>query len=139
MFDERTHAALREPLEQLAKEAVYVGTSSWKYPGWCGQVYDESRYVTRGKFSEARFERECLAEYAEIFPTVCVGAGYYKFPSPQYLEGLCKQVPDSFRFGFKVTDTITIKNYTNLPRFGDRAGKPNETFLNADLLSPAAY
>ena len=81
MFDEPTHTALREPLEQLASQAVYVGTSSWKYPGWCGQVYDESRYVTRGKFSEARFERECLAEYAEIFPTVCVDAGYYKFPS----------------------------------------------------------
>lgn len=137
MFDERTHAALREPLEQLAKNAVYVGTSSWKYPGWCGQVYDESRYVTRGKFSEARFERECLAEYAEIFPTVCVDAGYYKFPSPQYLEGLCKQVPESFRFGFKVTDTITIKNYTNLPRFGALAGKPNEHFLDADLFKKA--
>lgn len=137
MFDERTHAALHEPLEQLASQAVYVGTSSWKYPGWCGQVYDESRYVTRGKFSEARFERECLAEYAEIFPTVCVDAGYYKFPSPQYLEGLCKQVPDSFRFGFKVTDTITIKNYTNLPRFGALAGKPNEHFLDADLFKRA--
>ena len=137
MFDARTHVSLCEPLQRLAAESVFIGTSSWKYPGWCGQVYDESHYVTRGKFSEARFERECLAEYAEIFPTVCVDAGYYKFPSPQYLEGLCKQVPDSFRFGFKVTDTITIKNYTNLPRFGALAGKPNEHFLDADLFKKA--
>ncbi len=47
-----------------------VGTSSWKYPGWCGQLYDEQRYLTRGKFSEANFERECFAEYARTFATV---------------------------------------------------------------------
>ncbi len=137
MFDQKTHSVLRVPLQKLVQDSVFIGTSSWKYPGWCGQVYDESRYITRKKFSEARFERECLAEYAEIFPTVCVDAGYYRFPSPQYLEGLCKQVPDSFRFGFKVTDTITIKNYTNLPRFGALAGKPNEHFLDADLFKKA--
>jgi uncharacterized protein YecE (DUF72 family) len=137
IFEEPTSKILREPLQQLARESVFIGTSSWKYPGWCGQVYDESRYITRKKFSESRFERECLTEYAETFPAVCVDAGYYKFPSPQYLEGLSKQVPDSFRFGFKVTDTITLKNYTNLPRFGAMAGKPNEHFLNADLFKKA--
>lgn len=134
---EPTHKSLREPLEQLASGSVFIGTSSWKYPGWCGQVYDGTRYTTRNKFSEAKFERECLAEYAEIFPTVCVDAGYYKFPSPQYVEGLAKQVPDTFRFGFKVTDTITLKNYTNLPRFGALSGKPNEHFLDADLFKKA--
>jgi hypothetical protein len=64
MFDEPTHKMLREPLQQLASESVYVGTSSWKYPGWCGQVYDEARYITRNKFSQSRLGRECLAEYA---------------------------------------------------------------------------
>ncbi len=77
MFDEPTSKTLRGPLQQLVSESVFIGTSSWKYPGWCGQVYDESRYTTRKKFSEARFERECLAEYAEFFPTVFVDAGYY--------------------------------------------------------------
>lgn len=129
--------SLRETIRHLRQESVFVGTSSWKYPGWCGQIYDEARYITRKKFSESRFERECLTEYAETFPTVCVDAGYYKFPSPQYLEGLCAQVPDSFRFGFKVTDTITIKHYPKLPRFGDRAGKDNEHFLNAELFCQA--
>ncbi len=124
-------------LQQLVVESIFIGTSSWKYPGWLGQIYDESRYTTRNKFSEAKFERECLAEYAEILPTVCVDAGYYKFPSPQYVEGLCRQVPDSFKFSFKVTDTITIKTYTNLHRFGALAGKPNEHFLNAELFKKA--
>jgi len=58
---------------------------------------------------------------------------YYTFPSHKYLEGLVAQVPVDFQFGFKVTDQITIKKFPNLPRFGQRAGKPNEQFLNAKL------
>jgi uncharacterized protein YecE (DUF72 family) len=46
-------------------------------------------------------------------------------------------VPDDFRFAFKVTDEITVKKFPNLPRFGIRAGKPNENFLNADLFARA--
>jgi uncharacterized protein YecE (DUF72 family) len=124
-------------LAELASQGVYVGTSSWKYAGWRGSLYDESRYVYRGKLAEARFERECLREYAEVFKTVCVDAAYYKFPDRRYLEGMVSQVPADFRFGFKVTDEITIKKFTNLPRHGVRAGKPNENFLNADLFATA--
>ena len=43
------------------------------------------------------------------------------------------QVPSDFQFGLKVTDEITIKKFANLPRFGLRAGKPNENFLKGDL------
>ena len=65
---------LHSKLAPLAAQQVCVGTSSWKYSGWCGQLYDEQRYLTRGKFSEAKFERECLAEYAQTFSTVCADA-----------------------------------------------------------------
>src|SRR5213075_1694794 len=122
---------------RLAARGVYIGTSSWKYPGWRGQLYDGERYVTRGKFSESRFNRDCLREYAEVFKTVCVDAAYYKFPDRRFLEGMVSQVPADFRFGFKVTDEITIKKFTNLPRHGVRAGKANENFLNADLFVTA--
>jgi len=131
----------REQLAQqaasLAVQGVFVGTSSWKYPGWCGMLYDCARYEWRGKFAESRFKRECLAEYAEVFKTVCVDAAYYTFPSQQYLEGMVAQVPEDFLFGFKVTDAITLKKFPNLDRFGLLAGKPNETFLNADLFVKA--
>jgi uncharacterized protein YecE (DUF72 family) len=120
-------------LAELARQGVYIGTSSWKYPGWCGSLYDRQRYEWRGKFAESRFNRNCLAEYAEVLKTVCVDAAYYTFPSRQYLEGMAGQVPDDFLFGFKVTDAITIKRFANLERFGDQAGKPNEHFLDADL------
>jgi len=56
--------------EHCRAKGVFIGTSSWKYPGWRGQLYDEERYVTRGKFSESRFNRDCLAEYAEVFTSL---------------------------------------------------------------------
>jgi len=117
----------------LAASGVFIGTSSWKYPGWRGQLYDSARYEWRGKFATARFEKNCLAEYAGVFKTVCVDAAYYAFPSVQYLEGLALQTPPDFQFGFKVTDEITVRRFPNLPRFGQRAGQPNANFLKADV------
>ncbi len=73
-----------------------------------------------------------MTGYAEVFKTVCVDAAYYQFPSEKYLAGLTSQVPGDFRFTFKVTDN-TLKRFTNLPRFGIKAGKPNEHILNAEL------
>jgi len=121
----------------LAARGVYLGTSSWKYPGWRGQLYEEARYVYRGRFAESRFERHCLAEYAEVFKTVSVDAAYYRFPDRRSIEGLVSQVPPDFRFALKVTDDITIRKFARLPRFGERAGQLNPNFLNADLFVSA--
>ena len=130
--------ALARETSLLARESnLYLGTSSWKYEGWLGQIYDEQRYLTRGKLSTKRFETECLEEYADSFPTVCVDAGYYRFPSEKYLASLCAQVPDHFRLSYKVTDEITVKKFPKLERFGDRAGTDNEHFLNAKLFIDA--
>ena len=128
---------VKRAVGELAGRGVYVGASSWKYAGWRGQLYDESRYVWRRRFSEARFERFCLTEYAEVFKTVCVDGSYYKFPDERFLQGLVAQVPDDFLFAFKVTDDITIKTFPKLDRFGARAGKANENFLNAALFASA--
>jgi uncharacterized protein YecE (DUF72 family) len=132
---------MKASLAALAGQGVFLGTSSWKYPGWLGQLYTEDRYIWHGRFSESRFERLCLAQYAEVFSTVSVDASYYKFPDARFLEGLISQVPAGFQFTFKVTDRITIKRFANLPRFGPRAGTANEDFLNAarfqsDFLGP---
>ncbi len=61
---------------KLAGQGVFIGTSAWKYPGWRGMLYDEARYTYRGKFAASRFEKHCLAEYAEVFQTVCVDGAY---------------------------------------------------------------
>ena len=113
----------------LAVQGVFIGTSSWKYPGWCGMLYDRARYEYRGKFAKTRFKWDCLAEYAEVFKTLCIDAAYYTFSSQQYLEGMVLHTPEDFLFGLKVTDTITIKKYPKLDQFGEQAGKPNENLL----------
>lgn len=128
---------IKQKVAALAAQGVFIGTSSWKYPGWRGMLYDEARYAYRGKFAESRFEKNCLAEYAEVFKTVCVDGAYYRFPDEKYLSGMVSQVPAEFEFAFKVTDEITIKKFPNHPRHGARAGKPNEHFLNAGLFANA--
>jgi hypothetical protein len=63
---------LAQQAASLAAQGAYVGTSSWKYPGWYGTIYDPARYEYQGKFAETRFKRDCLREFAEVFKTVCV-------------------------------------------------------------------
>src|ERR1051326_8325303 len=126
-------AGLKQTMGKLAVRGVFLGTYSWKYAGWCGQLYERDRYIWHGRWSDSRFERQCLSEYAETFKTVCVDAAYYKFPDDRYLDDLASQVPADFQFAFKVTDQITIKRFANFPRYGLRAGSVNEDFLNADL------
>jgi len=107
--------ALAQAVQMLAQKGVYVGTSSWKYEGWIGQLYDAARYEYRGKLAMKRFEQNCLREYAEVFKTVCVDAAFYKFPDYKFLDGMISQTPDDFRFGFKVTDTITDRLFPAPP------------------------
>ena len=124
---------LAEKVAALAATGIYVGTSSWKYEGWLGLLYTPERYLTRGKLSVAKFEKTCLAEYAEVFKTVCLDGGYYQFPSAKMLDGIFSQVPADFRLTIKVTEDITVKRFPSLPRYGNRAGLDNPRFLDAGL------
>ncbi len=126
---------LRAAAAALAARGVFLGTSSWKYPGWCGLLYSAERYASRGKFAETKFNRECLAEYAGTFKSVCVDGAYYQFPSEKYLAGLARQVPADFKFSFKVTDEITLKQFPQIERMGSRAGQVNPHFLDAELFT----
>src|SRR2546422_10998014 len=94
---------MKAAAESLAKKGVFIGTSSWKYPGWRGQLYEDDRYVWHGRFSDARFDKLCLAEYSEVFQTVCVDAAYYKFPDAQFIDDLFPNVGPGCQFAFKVT------------------------------------
>jgi uncharacterized protein YecE (DUF72 family) len=121
-------------LRELADERIWIGTSSWKYEGWIGQIYSRDRYVTRGRFSKKRFEAECLAEFAEIFPSVCGDFSFYQFPAPDFWRKLFAAAPASLMFGLKVPEEVTVEVFPRHPRYGPRAGQPNPAFLNADAL-----
>ena len=62
---------MKQKAVALAAKGVFIGTSSLEIAsGWRGMLYDESRYVYRGKFALSRFGRSnCLTEYAEVFKT----------------------------------------------------------------------
>jgi uncharacterized protein YecE (DUF72 family) len=83
---------LAAKVSALAERGMYVGTSSWKYEGWLGLLYSPERYMryfqsSPPKLAKSRFQKECLAEYAQTFKTVCLDAGFYQFPSTQMLDG----------------------------------------------------
>jgi uncharacterized protein YecE (DUF72 family) len=116
-------------LRRWAERGILFGTSSWKYPGWQGMVY------TRNYPSQRAFEQTCLAEYATVFPTVCADFALYDFPQPKTMGMMYDQTPGTFTVSLKVTDRITVKQYPNLPRHGDQAGKENPDFLSPSLFT----
>lgn len=118
---------LREQLAALAKQNILIGTSSWKYPGWIGIVYNQ-KYNGDKDFNE-----HCLKEYSETFSTVGVDHTYYQWPSQAHFDHYVAETPESFRFGLKVTEKITVFEYPKLKRYGKDAGMRNEDFLNASL------
>jgi uncharacterized protein YecE (DUF72 family) len=118
-------------LRALADQGIYFGTSSWKYEGWLGSIYTPGRYTVRGKLSRRKFEAECLAEYAEIFPAVCGDFSFYQFPTPDYWRELFGETPGSLQFAFKVPEEITVATWPNHARYGPRAGRANPSFLDA--------
>lgn len=113
---------------------VCLGTSSWRYQGWCGLLYDEERYLWGTHFSKQRFSDHCLEEYAKTFRSVCVDATYYALPRKRFLEGIFSQVPDDFVFSFKVPDEITIRTFPKTDGFGERAGKANDFYLSPGVM-----
>ena len=137
LFDEPPEidkTPLGRKLASLASSGVFIGTSSWKYEGWIGQVYTRERYLRRGEFSQKRFQAECLAEYAATFPIVCGDFSFYQFPSEQYWQRLFTSAPSSLKYAFKIPEEITVKLFPIHPRYGSRAGEGNASFLDALLL-----
>jgi uncharacterized protein YecE (DUF72 family) len=109
---------------------VYLGTSTWAFPGWKGIVYK------RAYKNQKDFTANSLGEYATVpyFRTVCVDSFFYTPPKPETLSHYASMVPDSFRWVSKVWERITIATYPKHPRYGALAGQRNPDFLNVSLL-----
>jgi uncharacterized protein YecE (DUF72 family) len=125
--------ALATKLDELARQNVWIGTSSWKYEGWLGQIYTPERYLARGKFSRKQFEEKCLAEYSETFPIVCGDFAFYQFPTEAFWEKLFRSAPPKLQYAFKVPEDITRKTFPVQARYGARAGLRNPGYLDAEL------
>ncbi len=115
------------PLSSL----IRLGTSTWTYEGWQGQIYQR-------KYAKTTFARECLGEYCQylyngepLFRTVGNDSTFYRPPSANQLRHYLNQIPEDFQMCFKVWEEITIPRYAKHIRYGLKAGQPNPRFLDA--------
>lgn len=112
-------------LGRALPRSVYLGTSTWNFPGWRGIVYGLSS-GTRG------IAKQGLAAYSRypIFRTVGVDRNFYRAMSADEFAALAEQVPDDFRFLVKAPRTSTdpyVRTDTG------RACGVNPHFLSAEL------
>lgn len=115
--------------DQLALAAqlpasLRLGTSSWSFPGWAGQVWAD-------RHDEATLAREGLAAYARhpLLRTVSLDRSYYRPMSAAQFAALAAQVPEDFRFVVKAPALISDGAQR------DAGGRP--VGLNPGFLDPA--
>lgn len=98
-------AALDSAGETLAArlpQGLFLGTSSWSFPGWAGLVYDRQA-------SSQALARDGLAAYARLGPfrSVCIDRGYYGPLSVADFRRYADAVPADFRFMVKADGACT--------------------------------
>ena len=92
--------------------AVIVGTSGYSYKEWKGTFYPADLPAAK-----------MLPFYAQHFASVEINNTFYRMPEAKTIEKWSSEVPDGFRFGFKVTDEVTVRRFPDVVRSGARAGK----------------
>ena len=104
---------------------VYIGTSSWTYPGWAGLVWDQA-------YAEPLLSKHGLAAYSRhpLMRTVSVDRTFYLPLSASQYAAYAAQVPDDFRFVVKAPSIITD---AMVRAEAGRALQPNSQFLNPEL------
>ena len=118
-------AAVEPRLATLAGQLpprLYLGTSSWSYPGWDGLVWD-------GAYSESRLAREGLGPYSHhpLLRCVSIDRTFYQPLSSAQYAGYAAQVPASFRFVVKAPAAVCD---AVLRDDKGRATQPNPLFLD---------
>ncbi|MBX3500948.1 MAG: DUF72 domain-containing protein [Alphaproteobacteria bacterium] len=113
------------PLRRAAPPGVYLGTSSWSFPGWQGLVW-------QGQHTAPSLSRDGLPAYGALglLRTVGIDRSFYAPMTADEFAAYALQVPADFRFLVKgpalVTDAVM--------RTGDGSGRaPNRWFLDADI------
>jgi uncharacterized protein YecE (DUF72 family) len=83
-------------------QQLYLGTSSWSYPGWDGLIY-------AGKFSDQKLARDGLPAYSKhpLCRTVGIDRTFYAPIAERDYTLYAAQVPDGFRFLVKAPMAIT--------------------------------
>lgn len=123
----RPHAPnpLLAPLRAALPGHLWLGTSSWTYPGWAGLVWD-------GDYAETVLSKHGLAAYAQhpLFRTVSLDRAFYRPLTVSQYAGFAAQVPEDFRFVVKAPSLVTdamVRGETG------RGMQANPAFLSEEL------
>lgn len=111
---------------------LYLGTSSWTFPGWAGLVYD--RVV-----SSSQLARHGLTAYARhpLLRSVGIDRTYYAPMKAADLRTYADAVPDDFRFLVKAHELCTLGYFRRSGRYAERHGERNAHFLDPVYTSEA--
>jgi uncharacterized protein YecE (DUF72 family) len=104
---------------------LWLGTSSWHYPGWAGLVWDKL-------YSEEQLSRQGLDAYAQypLFRAVGLDRGFYRPLTVAQYADHATQVPEHFRFVVKAPSQVTDAQIRGT---GGQGMKVNADFLDAQL------
>ncbi|NJS35848.1 MAG: DUF72 domain-containing protein [Brachymonas sp.] len=121
---EETHGLARS-----LPPSVYLGTSSWTFPGWAGLVWDQP-------YAETKLSKDGLHAYSQhpLLRTVSLDRAFYRPMTVAHYAKLASQVSDDFRFVVKVPSMISDALIRRTE--GDGAGQglqSNPHFLDASL------
>jgi uncharacterized protein YecE (DUF72 family) len=115
-------------LAQHLPSNLYLGTSSWYFPGWQDLVW-------RGMHAEQTLSRTGLTAYAAhpLLRTVSIDSSFYRPLALSTYERYAKQTPNHFRFMVKAPALFCDAMIR--PREGNGVDKmgANPDFLNAAL------
>jgi len=105
---------------------LYLGTSSWHFPGWATQVWQRA-------YPEAWLSRAGLPAYAQhpLLRCVSLDRAFYRVLDTREYAALASQVPPDFRFVVKAPALLSDaqrRDPTHAAPLGD-----NPAFLDPDL------
>ena len=112
----------------MSEGALRLGTCSWKYPSWRGLVYSDAPHPNY------------LQEYAQHYDTVEVDQCFWSLyapdkvllPQPKTVAEYAAAVPDTFRFGVKLPNALTLTHFHQAAKTDPLV--PNPHFLSLDVL-----
>jgi uncharacterized protein YecE (DUF72 family) len=126
-------AALAGELRARHGDRLFLGTSSWHFPGWAGQVWDRA-------YPEARLSRDGLPAYAArpLLRTVSLDRAFYRalgVDEARRLAAQARRVAPGFRFVVKAPAALTDAVQRGA---GGAPAAPNPGFLDPALAADTA-
>ena len=113
-------------LGEKLPRGIYLGTSSWNFPGWRGIVWAPMS----GTKTLARDGLSAYSRYP-IFKTTGIDRAYYRPLTAAQYRAFADQVPENFRFLVKAPQQVT--DYALRDERGRAIGR-NPDYLNLQLL-----